>query len=109
LAVLERRKSEVSILRDLDEVGEHVICERLGHDIVNTAELAKYIEGKGLSHAVTLVPYGVGAIVDALDEVGISGQDRGPRYFSRLEVDPVRSKQANAHLPTGRSVMVAKD
>src|SRR5215475_10496330 len=31
---------------------------------------------KTLLHAVALDPYGVGAVVDALDEVGIAGEDR---------------------------------
>jgi phage terminase large subunit-like protein len=74
LAVLERRKSEVSILRGFDEAGELVNCERLGDGIADIAELAKYIEGKGPLHTVALDPYGVGAIVDTLDEVGITGQ-----------------------------------
>ena len=70
------RKSEVSIFPDFEEAGDLVVCERLGDDITEIAELAKYIDGKGLLHAVPLDPYGVGAIVDALDEVGISGEDR---------------------------------
>ena len=40
------------------------------------AHLAQLVWEKGLLHAVALDPYGVGAIVDALDEVGISGQDQ---------------------------------
>lgn len=34
------------------------------------------IDDKGLLHAVALDPYGVGAVVDALDEVGIAGEHR---------------------------------
>lgn len=64
---------EVSVLRDFAEAGELVIYEEFGQDI---AELAQRIDNKALLHAVTLDPYGVGAIVDALDEVGISGDSR---------------------------------
>jgi len=40
-----------------------------------STHLAQQVWEKGLLHAVALDP-GVGAIVDALDEVGISGQDQ---------------------------------
>jgi phage terminase large subunit-like protein len=75
-SVLERRKGEASVLRDFEQAGELAICDRFGDDIADIAALANRIEEKGLLHAVALDPYGVGAIVDALDEVGISGQDR---------------------------------
>jgi phage terminase large subunit-like protein len=75
-SVLERRKSNASILRDFEEAGDLVICDRFGDDIAYIAALAKRIDEQGLLHAVALDPYGVGAIVDALDEVGISGQER---------------------------------
>ena len=75
-SVLERRKSEASVLRDFEEAGELVICEDLGTTLPRLLPLLAEIDEKGLLHAVALDPYGVGAIVDALDEVGISGQDR---------------------------------
>src|SRR5215468_9640950 len=75
-SVLERRKGEVSVLRDFEQAGELVIYEEFGQDIADIAELAQQIDEKGLLHAVALDPYGVGAIVDALDEVGITGGDR---------------------------------
>jgi phage terminase large subunit-like protein len=76
VSVLERRKGEASVLRDFEEAGELVIYDEFGQDIADIAELAQRIDEKGLLHAVALDPYGVGAIVDALDEVGITGQDR---------------------------------
>jgi phage terminase large subunit-like protein len=74
--VLERRKSEASVLRDFAEAGELVIYEEFGQDIHDISQLAQRIDEKGLLHAVALDPYGVGAVVDALDEVGIAGDDR---------------------------------
>ena len=70
-----RRKGEASNLRDFQEAGELTVYEEFGHDIAKISQLAKRIDEKRLLHAVGLDPYGVGAIVDALDEVGISGQD----------------------------------
>jgi phage terminase large subunit-like protein len=76
VSVMERRKGEASLLQDFSDAGDLVIYEEFGQDIAEIAEIAQYIDNKGLLHAVALDPYGVGAIVDALDEVGISGQDR---------------------------------
>ena len=76
VSVLERRKGEASVLRDFEATGESVIYEEFGQDIGEIAEIAQYIDNRGLLHAVALDPYGVGAIVDALDEAGISGQNR---------------------------------
>jgi phage terminase large subunit-like protein len=45
-------------------------------DIADIAHLAQQVWDKGLLYAVALDPYGVGAIVDALDEVGITGQEQ---------------------------------
>jgi phage terminase large subunit-like protein len=75
-SVLERRKSEVSVLRDFERAGELVICDLFGDDIAEIAALAERIDKTGRLHAVGLDPFGVGAIVDALAEVGISGQER---------------------------------
>jgi phage terminase large subunit-like protein len=76
VSVLERRKAEVSVLGDFERAGELVICERLGDDIEDIAALAEHIDETGLLHAVGLDPFGVGAIVDALADVGIEGQDK---------------------------------
>jgi phage terminase large subunit-like protein len=75
-SVLDRRKSEASVLRDFEQAGDLVICERLGDDVADIASLARRIDETGLLHAVGLDPFGVGAIVDALAEAGITGQDR---------------------------------
>ena len=75
-SVLERRKGEVSVLRDFEEAGDLVICKEFGDDIADIAKLAQHIDENGLLQGVALDPYGIGAIVDALDEVGIAGQDR---------------------------------
>jgi phage terminase large subunit-like protein len=48
----------------------------VGDDVDDIAALARQIDQTGLLHAVALDPFGVGAIVDALAEAGIAGQDR---------------------------------
>jgi len=76
VSVLDRRKGEASVLRDFEEAGELEIYDEFGQDIHDIAQLAQRIDEKGLLCAVALDPYGVGAVVDALDEVGIAGEDR---------------------------------
>jgi len=75
-SVLERRKSEASVLRDFETAGELRIVRNLGEDIVEIATLAERIDESGKLGSVGLDPFGVGAIVDALAEVGIAGNDR---------------------------------
>jgi phage terminase large subunit-like protein len=75
-SVLERRKSEASVLRDFEAVGELRIVANLGDDIAEIASLVERVEASGKLGSVGLDPFGVGAIVDALAEVGFAGNDR---------------------------------
>jgi len=75
-SVLERRKGEASVLRDFETAGELRIVANLGEDIAEIAALAEQIDESGKLASVGLDPFGVGAIVDALAEVGIAGNDR---------------------------------
>ncbi|MBX9944857.1 MAG: terminase large subunit [Reyranella sp.] len=75
-SVLERRKGEASVLRDFEAAGDLRIVTNLGDDIAEIAALAERIDETGKLGSVGLDPFGVGAIVDALAEVGIAGNDR---------------------------------
>lgn len=75
-SVLERRKGEISALRDFEQDGDLVLCEEFDQDIAGVVEIARRIDQAGLLNAVGLDPYGVGAMVDALAEAGIEGSDR---------------------------------
>ncbi|MCW5704290.1 MAG: terminase large subunit [Bradyrhizobium sp.] len=75
-SVLERRKGEASVLRDFEAAGELQIVAKMGEDIAEIAALAEQIDESGKLASVGLDPFGVGAIVDALAEVGIAGNDR---------------------------------
>ena len=75
-SVLERRKSEVSALRDFETDGDLVLCSEFDQDIAEVVEIAQRIHHTGRLHSVGFDPYGVGAMVDALAEVGIEGTDR---------------------------------
>ncbi len=75
-SVLARRKGEVSVLRDLEAAGELSIVDDLGQDLVEITDICRRVDSTGRLAAVGLDPFGVGAIVDALAEVGIVGNDR---------------------------------
>jgi len=75
-SVLERRKGEISALRDFEQDGDLVLCKEFDQDIAGVVEIARRIDQAGLLNAVGLDPYGVGAMVDALAEAGIEGSDR---------------------------------
>ncbi len=70
-SVLERRKSEASRLRDLEDAGDLVIIQEPGQDIAELTACLELVDKRGRLALVGLDPMGVGAIVDALDEVGI--------------------------------------
>jgi phage terminase large subunit-like protein len=75
-SVLARRKGEVSVLRDFEAAGELSIVDNLGQDLAEITDVCRRIDSTGRLAAVGLDPFGVGAIVDALAEVGITGNDR---------------------------------
>jgi phage terminase large subunit-like protein len=72
-SVLERRKSEADRLRDFARQGDLTIVERLGEDIEDLVGRIAAIEATGKLAQVGLDPVGIGAIVDALAEIGIAG------------------------------------
>lgn len=71
--VLELRKREASQLVDFAKGGDLVILKEPGLDIIELADVLKDVDRSGTLAMVGLDPMGVGAIVDALAERGISG------------------------------------
>jgi phage terminase large subunit-like protein len=74
--VLERRKSEAPRLRDFERDGDLVIVDAMEDAFTEVAALCAEVDQSGLLAQIGLGPMGVGAIVDALAEVGIAGNDR---------------------------------
>lgn len=70
-SVLERRKAEAPRIRDFAKDGHLTLVERIGDDIEAVAHLVALVEQAGLLDKVGLDPAGVGAILDALEAVGI--------------------------------------
>jgi phage terminase large subunit-like protein len=74
--VLERRKSEAPRLRDLEAAGDVCIVDQLGDDIDELADICAKVAASGKLDKVGLDPMGVGAVIDALAERDIQGDDR---------------------------------
>ncbi len=73
--VFERRKDIASKLRDFEAEGSLTVCETPTQDIEEIAALAARINDTGLlavENAIGLDPQGVAALIDALDEAGLS-------------------------------------
>ena len=76
VSVLARRKSEAARLEDFAAAGELVIVERLGDNVEQVADLCAAVEASGKLDRIGLDPVGIGAIVDALAQRGIAGDDK---------------------------------
>jgi phage terminase large subunit-like protein len=72
--VLERRKGEASRLLDFAAAGELVIVDRIGQDVTEIAELCAKLDASGKLAQIGLDPMGVGSVLDALEEKGLSGE-----------------------------------
>ncbi|AYY00688.1 MULTISPECIES: terminase large subunit [Klebsiella] len=68
---LERRKSEISKLKDFEGAGELTIVRRVGEDVEQVAEYVSRIFLAELLDKIGIDPSEVGQILDALSEAGI--------------------------------------
>lgn len=75
-SVLERRKSEVALFQQLEAADELVIVEDMEEAFGQLADQCAEVDATGLLAKVGLDPMGVGAVVDALAEREIEGDDR---------------------------------
>jgi phage terminase large subunit-like protein len=73
-AVFERRKSIAAELRDFEEAKHLTVVKAFGQDVVQLIAWIKRMDETGKLASVGLDPMGVGAIVDALAEIGVVGE-----------------------------------
>lgn len=71
--VLDIRKKEASQLEDFAKQGDLVLVEEPGLDVEGIADALGYVNKSGKLAMVGLDPQGVGLVVDALADRGISG------------------------------------
>lgn len=72
--VLDRRKSEAARFADFAADGDLVICDEVGQDVEDIAELVANIERIGLLDKVGIDPAGIGGILDGLVGAGITAE-----------------------------------
>lgn len=72
--VLERRKSEAARFADFAADGDLVICDEVGQDVEDIADLVANIERQGLLDKVGIDPAGIGGILDGLIGAGITAE-----------------------------------
>lgn len=70
-SVLERRKSIVSMLQDFARDGDLVMVAQMGDDVLEVAEIVAQIEQSGTLDQIGVDPYGLGGILEALEEAGV--------------------------------------
>lgn len=69
--VLERRKGEETLLRDLAEEGTLILCEDFGQDIEGVVQIVAQCLASDLLDKIGVDQSGIGSIVDALTEIGV--------------------------------------
>lgn len=72
---LERRKSEAARYEDFKRDGDLILVERPGDDVEQVVDLVSRIEASNRLDKIGVDPAGIGAIVEALEDIGIP-QDR---------------------------------
>lgn len=72
---LERRKSEAARYEDFKRDGDLILVERPGDDVEQVVDLVSRIEASNCLDKIGVDPAGIGAIVEALEDIGIP-QDR---------------------------------
>lgn len=70
-SVLERRKSEAPRFRDFAKDGDLTLVDTIGDDVIDVAAVAQQVWQSGKLDKIGVDPVGIGAIVDAIIEVGI--------------------------------------
>tara|TARA_Y100001951_G_scaffold103734_1_gene113264 strand:+ start:5459 stop:7135 length:1677 start_codon:yes stop_codon:yes gene_type:complete len=71
-SVLERRKEIAPRLRDFAQFGNLVLVERIGDDVEEVAAIILELDRSGLLHECGLDPAGIGAILEAIVDSGVS-------------------------------------
>lgn len=71
---LQRRKSEAARYQDFERDGDLLLVKSVGDDVTEVVDLVSQIEASGKLDKVGVDPYGIGAIVQALEEIGIDSE-----------------------------------
>lgn len=112
--VLERRQSEAPKLHDFEQAGELTIFRTMGDDIEEMVAIIKKVYDTGLLAMIGLDPVGVGAVVDAISDAGITAGPGEPEmivavsqgYKLQGAIKTAERKLADGTLiPAGQAIM----
>lgn len=70
-SVLERRKEIAPTLKDFEKSGDLTMVDRVGDDVLEVAQITAQVNQKEKLYQVGVDPYGVGAVLDALEDFGV--------------------------------------
>jgi phage terminase large subunit-like protein len=73
-SVLERRKSEAPRFADFERDGDLTMAANVGADVDDVAEIVRQCEDSGVLDKIGVDPIGIGAVLDAIDAVGIKAE-----------------------------------
>lgn len=110
--VLERRKSIASSLEDFARAGELTIVDDELDDVSAIVEIIEDIKARGLLACVAVDPAGLGELVDALAEIGITAENEllkgAPQGFAMMNaIKTAERKLANRTLWHAPSKLMA--
>lgn len=110
--VLERRKSIATKLEEFAAAGELTIVDDELDDVSAIVEIIADIKARGLLACVAVDPAGLGEMVDALDEIGITAENEllkgAPQGFAMMNaIKTAERKLANRTLWHAPSKLMA--
>lgn len=109
--VLERRKSIAARLRDFEKAGELTIVDDELEDISAIIEIISEIKARRLLGPVSVDPAGLGEMLEALDEIGVTQEDGlligAPQGYAMMNaIKTAERKLANGTLRhAGQAIM----
>ena len=110
--VMERRKSIASVLRDFAQAGELTIVDDELDDISAIIEIVADIKERGLLASVSVDPAGLGELIEALAEIGVTQEDGlligAPQGFAMMNaIKTTERKLANGTLRHSGSALMS--
>lgn len=110
--VLERRKSIAARLRDFEKAGELTIVDDELEDISAIVEIIADVKGRGLLASVAVDPAGLGEMIEALAEIGVTQEESllvgAPQGYAMMNaIKTAERKLTNGTMKHGGSKLMA--
>lgn len=110
--VLDRRKSIASVLRDFAKAEDLTIVNDELEDISSIIDIVRRVNERGLLASVAVDPAGIGELIDALAEIGVTQEGKKvigvPQGYAMMNaIKTAERKLANGTLRHSGSAMMA--